>query len=188
MKKAGVLFSILIVLAGIAAIVSVGVASKNAARANDWVQTRATVERVEGTNVTYRYESGGGTHRVTSAGRPRVSYDTGKILLAYVNPENPAQAMLDLPPRPAMWPVVAGTVASLVGIGMAIAFARQPGDPSAAKKAKKGAPAKPTPRRPMERLQAPPPVKWNRGEDTASRSREWPPSGDDTQSRGPQSQ
>jgi len=176
MKKAGIVVSTVVVILGIAAIVSVSLASKNASRANEWVQTRATVERVDGTSVVYRYESGGGTHRVTSPGRPSTRYSAGAAVLAYVNPENPAQAVLDLPPRPSAWPAVAGGLAMLVGIVMAVGFARQ-ATPEGEKKKALAAAARRTPARPMERLQAPPPVNWNRGEDT-TRTRGSRPPGD----------
>ena len=166
MKKAGILVSVAVVIAGIAAIVSVAMASKNAARANEWVQTRATVERVDGANVVYRYEAGGGTHRVTSAGRPKARYSEGATVLAYVNPTNAAQAVLDLPPRPASWPAVAGGIAMLAGIVMAIGFGTQGSPEVRKKKAMAAAAARRKGGQPMQRLQPPPPVNWNRGEDT----------------------
>jgi hypothetical protein len=185
MKKAGVLFSILVVLAGIAAIVSVTAANRRAARANDWMQTRASVERVEGTRVTYRYDAAGSTHRVSSEGRPQVRYSAGAPILAYVNPQNPAEAVLDLPPRPESWPVVAGGLAMFLGGVMTFWFAR--GSATVAAKKRVEAAARRTPARPMERLQAPPPVKWNRGEDTTRTRPPRPPGDDTTRTRGPRS-
>jgi hypothetical protein len=147
-----------LVLAGLAAMVSVFVAGRIAARSDDWKQTAATVERVEGTKVEYRYDAGGTTHRAAGPARPGGLYAPGRVVVAYVNPANPAESLLDLPPRPPMWPNVAGTLSILFGAAIAAWFWR------AANAKKKAVVRKPV-RKPMSRLQPPPPVKWKRDDD-----------------------
>ncbi|HYC88050.1 MAG TPA: DUF3592 domain-containing protein [Thermoanaerobaculia bacterium] len=157
-------------LAGIAAIVSSTAAQRNASRANDWDQKRGTVERVEGANVAYRYEAGGATQRGSAPARPRVTYTAGRPVLVYVNPANPAESLLELPPLPPTWPLAAGSVLLLVAAVLAF-FALQEGRKTVA--AAKPAPSKvggdTTERRraaapPMSRLKPPPPPAWKRGE------------------------
>lgn len=172
MKRAGLLASAVLVIAGIAAMSSVVVANRKAARANDWNQVRATVERVDGGTVAYRYEAGGTEQRGTAPARPGAIYTVGGPVLAYVNPADPAESLLDLPPRPATWPTTFGVVALIVGAGVGY-WAWQESRPKA------GAPA-PTPPKgtkvagdttsrrkapPLARLQPPPGAKWKRGEE-----------------------
>lgn len=173
MKRAGMIAACAaLVITGVAAIVAVNVATRNAARSNEWTQTLGTLERVHGERVAYRYAADGSTHRGEAPARPRANYTAGGPVLVYVNPANPAESLLDLPPRPATWPTTAGTVALLVGAGLGI-WAWQQGRP-------KVAPAAPAPRKgtkvpgdtttrrkapPLARLQPPAGAKWKRGED-----------------------
>jgi hypothetical protein len=169
MKKLGMLVGALLVVAGIVAIVGVNSARKAADRFNDWSQTNATVDRVDGSMVTIRYEAGGSNRRVPAEGREGASYRPGESVLVYVNPADPMEAILELPPRPSTWPITAGAVSILVGAlllgflwrgGMSkpsTTTRRGPGDATGTRR-------RPAP--PLARLQPPPGVKRNRdGED-----------------------
>ena len=169
MKKLWILASAVLVIAGIAAIVSVQMAEKNSDRANDWTQTRAKVERAAGSSVSYSYEAGGATHRATGQTQRAANYRAGETALVYVNPANAGESMLELPPRPPTWPTMAGAVAILVGallLGFywrdshAKSFARKKfvaGDTTGT-----GTGTRRRKAPPLARLQPPPSVKWNR--------------------------
>jgi Protein of unknown function (DUF3592) len=153
------------VLAGIAAIVYVLVASASASRSDRWSQVRATVERVDASGVAYRYDTVGGPQRSTGTGTG--TYAAGSKVLVYVNPANPAESLLQLPPRPPFWPALAGGVAILFGAALGgYVWWRKPAMSRAKPAGKDTAPGKngtnPGPRKaapPMSRLRPPPAVK-----------------------------
>ena len=170
MKKLWILASAVLVIAGIAAIVSVQMAEKNADRANDWTQVRAKVERAGGTSVAYQYDAGGATQHATGQTQRARNYRVGDPVLVYVNPANPGDSLLELPPRPPTWPTMAGAVSILIGallLGFywrdshAHSFARKKfvaGDTTGTgtgTRRRRKAP-------PLARLQPPPAVKWKR--------------------------
>jgi len=171
MKKVWLLVSVALIIAGAAALVFANLAARDASRANNWSQVRATVERADASSVTYQYEVSGATQHGTNPPRPNANYDQGRSILVYVNPANPAESLIDLPPLPPSWPIAAGVVAIVVGVLSAILFwrmpapargrlpIRQPADKATGKGKRRRKPA------PMSRLQPPPPVKWKRDAD-----------------------
>ena len=171
MKRAWIAVSAALVLAGVAAIVSVSVATRHAARADHWMQVRATVERVEGGSVAYRYEAGGTTHGGTAPARKGAIYTVGGPVLVYVNPANAAESLLDLPPRPATWPTAAGVVMLLAGaaLGFWSWQGARPKEGSAPRQAPAKGTGDTTSRRrkapPLARLQPPPGANWKRGDE-----------------------
>ncbi|HUR82916.1 MAG TPA: DUF3592 domain-containing protein [Thermoanaerobaculia bacterium] len=171
MKKVWLLVSAALVIAGAAALVFANMAARDAARANDWSQVRATVDGADASSVRYHYEAGGATQHGSNPPRPNALYDKARGILVYVNPANPAESLVDLPPRPPSWPITAGAVAILAGVMAAILSWRMPASANAKYRRTKGvgtATGTGTRRRkpqPMSRLQPPPPVKWNRGND-----------------------
>jgi Protein of unknown function (DUF3592) len=198
MKKTWLLIAAVLAVAGITAIVSVTSAQRSASRSDEWTQKRAVVERVDGGNVTYRYEMGGATHRGTGPARRGAIYNTGGPVLVYVNPENAAESLLDLPPRPPAWPAVAGGVALLFALALAgWAFLQGGGkSPGPTQKPRDfsgtgtntrtrrpGTAAKPA--KPLARLQPPPPVKWKRGDEGTPSPAPLPPSPPDAPSGTP---
>jgi hypothetical protein len=165
MKRGWMLVSAALVIAGIAAIVAVNVARRKAARSNDWIQTRATLERLDDGNVAYRYDAGGGTHRSVAPRVPRAIYRMGRPVLVYVNPANPAESLLQHPPIPPVWPAVVGAMAILVGAALGV-WAWQEGKVKRVPGMKTSKVSGDTTSRrkapPMSRLKAPPPANWKR--------------------------
>lgn len=167
MKRGLLILAAVVIVAGIAAIVSSTAAQREASRADDWDQKRGVVERVEGGNVAYRYEAGGTTYRGAAPGHPRVTYTAGKRVLVYVNPAAPAESLLELPTRPSTWPMTAGVLALIVGAGTAVGAWLQGGrTPSVAAKKPGKVSGDTTTRRtaaaPLSRLKPPPPAPWKR--------------------------
>jgi hypothetical protein len=163
MKKGLMAAAAVLVLAGLFAIVSVNVGRRNAARSNDWIQTRATLERADETNVAYRYEAGGGTHRAVAPRVPRALYKMGRPVLVYVNPANPAESILQHPPIPPILPAVLGAMALLAGAALGF-WAWYEAKTKPAKPAAKVSGDTTTRRKapPLSRLKAPPPANWKR--------------------------
>lgn len=150
-------------LAGIAAIVFVLVAHASASRADGWSQVRATIERVDSTGITYRYDTAAGPQR--SVGTAAGTYNAGSQVLVYVNPADPKDSLLQLPARPSIWPALAGGLAILFGVALGVYNWRKPAAMQRVPSAKKGtAPGTGTakgrrPAPPMSRLRPPAPVK-----------------------------
>src|SRR5690349_831018 len=113
MKKVWLLVSAALVIAGAAALVFANMAARDAARANDWSQVRAVVDSADATSVRYHYEVSGATQHGANPPRRNALYDKGRGILIYVNPANPADSLIDLPPRPPSWPIAAGAVSIL---------------------------------------------------------------------------
>lgn len=173
MKKWGVIPAIALIIAGIAAIAGVYAANAAASGKGKWVQTLATIDRVDSQSVAYHYNSGGGTHASTAPLLPNDRFAQGGKVLIYVNPADPAQSLLRLPARPPQAPMVAGLVAVIVGVSLAIYFWRTTKTPPpAAQTAKsfdttqKGKKPERTPSPPMSRLRPPPQVIRKPTEDT----------------------
>lgn len=167
MKKWGVIPAIALIVAGIAAIAGVYVANAAASGKGKWVQTLATIDRVDSQSVAYHYDSGGRAHTSTAALLPNDRFAQGGKVLIYVNPADAAQSLLHLPARPPQWPMVAGMVAVIVGASLALYFwraARTPPRPAAAQNAKsfdttqKGKKPERKPSPPLSRLRPPPQV------------------------------
>lgn len=175
MKRGLLILAAVVIVAGIAMIVSSSAAQREASRADTWDQKRGVVERVEGGNVAYRYEAGGATHRGQAPARPRFIYTAGKPVLVYVNPAAPAESLLELPGRPSNAPLLAGAVALLVGAAIAVgglllgrgtpAPAKKPGKVSGDTTARRQAP-------PMSRLKPPPPAPRKRVDGDAAENLE----------------
>jgi hypothetical protein len=170
MKKVLMFLAAALAIAGIVTIASSTAAQRKASRANDWDQKRGTIERVEGTNVAYRYEAGGATQRGSAPARPRVTYTVGRPVLVYVNPASPAESLLELPALPPTWPLAAGSVLLLVAAVLAF-FALQEGRKTPLARTPAKSPSKvsgdTTTRRqapPMSRLKPPPSPAWKRRE------------------------
>ena len=146
-----------LVLAGIAALVGALAAHRSASRADDWLQTRATIERVDGRNVTYRYEAGGRAQRGTAVSDQ--THAAGAPVLVYVDPAEPAQSLLQLPRRPPVWPAFAGALSLLAGLAFGTYFLlherKSTKAPAPQQQAKGG--RKPAP--PLSRLRPPPSIK-----------------------------
>jgi len=116
--------AVALVLAGIAAIATAVAANERASGKGKWVQTLATIERVDAQSVAYRYTSGGRAHTSNAPLLPADRYSPGRKALIYVNPADPAQSLLRLPARPPQWPMMAGTVAVVIGASLAFYFWR----------------------------------------------------------------
>jgi hypothetical protein len=134
LKKA-VAFAVpaVLIIAGLVFIVNYSLAVTSASRSNGWNQARGTIEAVaEGApellKVTVRYDVAGqpyrsdrvtlGTLRPADV-RPRLQrYQIGRTVLIYVNPENPAEAVLELGHLPLRTPVWIGW--GLIYLGVAI--------------------------------------------------------------------
>jgi hypothetical protein len=166
MKKAlSILLPAVPLLLGIAFLAGLAVAQKKASRSDGWTQILATVEKADvrpgGVDIAYRYEVEGREHRNpsgtltirNSADQATLldRYRPGRMMLAYVNPANPAESILEFPPKPASWPLIAGVVLVIVGVVLAIFSWRQ----RAQRQAVKRRPRRPT--APMSRLKPPPP-------------------------------
>jgi Protein of unknown function (DUF3592) len=166
MKKAlSILLPAVPLILGIAFLAGLAVAHKKASRSDGWTQIIATVEKADvrpgGLDVAYRYEVGGSQHRNPSgsltirAAADQATlldrYRPGRTLLAYVNPANPAESILEFPPKPASWPLIAGVVLLIIGIVLAIFSWRQ----RAQRQSVKRRPRRPA--APMSRLKPPPP-------------------------------
>lgn len=165
MKKGLMAASAVLVIAGIFAIVSVNAARRNAARSDDWIQTRATLERADQTNVAYRYEAGGGTHRAVAPRVPGALYRMGRPVLVYVNPANPAESILQHPPIPPILPAVIGAMTLLAGAALGFwAWYEAKTKPEPDKPAAKVSGDTTTRRKapPLSRLKPPPPANWKR--------------------------
>ena len=174
MKKWAVIPAIALIIAGIAAIAGVYATNAAASGKGKWVQTLATIERVEPQSVAYRYNVAGRAHTSTAPLLPNDRFAQGGKALIYVNPADPAQSLLHLPARPPQWPMMAGMVAVIVGASLALYAWRatktppQPATQSAksldsTQKGKNGA-RKPSP--PLSRLRPPPQVIRRPAEDT----------------------
>lgn len=140
---------------GVAALVSVIVANGVRARTDGWTQARGTIERIEaradGSAVTYSYEAGGRAHRSTATLASAGGYQAGATVIVYVNPENTAESLLQLPRRPPLWPIPAGVVAIMAGGALGAFFWQEERTRRAKTAARKAAP-------PLSRLKPPPPV------------------------------
>jgi hypothetical protein len=136
MKKA-VTFVVpaILVLFGLTLMASYLLAVKSASRSNQWTQTRATIEKVaagtsEPLDVIYRYEVAGHEYRSTLVTLGTISksdvpsrlqrYTVGRTVLIYVNPTNPAEAVLELGQHPGNWRLLAGWFFIYLGIATAI--------------------------------------------------------------------
>ena len=151
-----------LVLAGIAAIVFVLVAQASASRADRWSQVRATIERVDATGITYRYDTAAGPQR--SVGTAAGTYNAGSQVLVYVNPADPKESLLQLPARPPIWPALAGGLAILFGVALGVYVWRMPVMQRVPISKKGTGPGNGTapgrrPAAPMSRLRPPPAVK-----------------------------
>lgn len=153
-------------IAGIAVLASYSMALREASSGDDWTQKIATIEKES--PVTYRYDAGGRTHRsgrvtfgdaaVNEARAKALGYKPGQRVLVYVNPADPADAVLELGRRPTGWgQPLAGGLLILVAAALGV-YLFVPQQPKA----------------------APPPRKTFPGEATASRK---PRNGESTMSR-----
>jgi hypothetical protein len=182
LKKAAV-FAVpaVLVIVGLAFLVNFNLAVQSAARSNGWNQARGTIESVaekapELLKVTVRYDVAGheyrsdrvtlGTLRKEDVPPRLQRYQVGRTVLIYVNPQNPAEAVLELGHFPAKTPMWTGWV--LIYLGAAIGFVlwwrmthkrkkryrRRPGQTSTISQPRPPAPRPPTltkPRRPTSR-------------------------------------
>lgn len=174
MKKWAVIPAIALVVAGIAAIAGVYVQNEAASGKGKWVQTLATIDRVEPRSVAYRYNSGGRAHASAAPLLPNDRFAPGGKVLIYVNPADPRQSLLHLPARPPQGPMMAGMVAVIVGVSLALYVWRATKTPRrSARNAKssldstqngKNGARKASP--PMSRLRPPPQVVRKPAEDT----------------------
>lgn len=175
MKKWGIIAALALVIAGVAAIASVSVANAAASGKGKWVQTLATVERVDAQSAAYRYDSGGRTLSATAPLLPNDRFVPGRKVLIYVNPADPAESLLRLPARPPQAPMVGGLVAVIVGASLAIYLWRAATTPprltaqnaksfDTTQKRKKLQAREPT--RPLSRLRPPPQVIRKPAEET----------------------
>lgn len=117
-KLAAALFCLLFAVAfgavGVFATWMIATTIHDGVRAEDWVRTRATVEALDGNGVRYRYSFQGREFTGTRIGtsplggsdniddwQPRMhdhlaaAKSGGKPILVFVNPENPAEALVD---------------------------------------------------------------------------------------------
>jgi hypothetical protein len=170
-----------LVLAGAVAIIANRTAARNAQRSVDWTQAVGTVVRFAAGRVAYRYEpSRGAVQNGEALARLGANYREGGKVLVYVNPANPAESLIDFPPRPSTIPSVVGGIALLAGLVLAVgawSMERAPAGGGGRKTVAGKSAGETTTRRrqpPLARLQPPPPVKWKR-EDEKSPSPTPPP-------------
>lgn len=163
-KTLSILLPAVPLILGIVFLAGLAVAEKKASRSDGWTQIIATVEKADvrpgGMDIAYRYEvdgrelrnpSGGLTIRAGAEQATLVDrYRPGRTVLAYVNPVNPAESILEFPPKPASWPLIAGVVLLIIGIVLAIFSWRQRAQRKPVKQARR-------PAAPMSRLKPPPP-------------------------------
>jgi len=170
--KWGVIPAIALVVAGIAAIAGVFVANQAASGKGNWVQTLATIDRVESQSVAYHYTAGSRPQAAVAPLLPNDRYAANSKVLIYVNPADPSESILRLPSRPPQWPLLAGMLAVLFGASLALYFWRGPMPGLASQRARfigraqkvKNPARKAAP--PMSRLRPPPPVVRKPDEDT----------------------
>jgi hypothetical protein len=115
-------------IAGVVMIALYGAAIAKASAGDDWTQKIGTIEKES--PLTYRYDVDGRTHRSTrvtfdpAANDERakaLGYSAGRRVLVYVNPADPADAVLELGRRPTNWmPPVAGGVLIVVGVALGV--------------------------------------------------------------------
>lgn len=136
MKKVVLFLAPAIIIAiGIAMIVSYKLDASAVSRSDGWNQERGTIEKISaGTvqpiDVTFRYEVGGREYRSSrvSLGTLEQSdvparlkrYTVGRKVLVYVNPANPAEAVLELAKHPARGPLLLGWNIIYLGVAVAI--------------------------------------------------------------------
>ena len=136
-------------------------AHASASRGRTWPQRLATIERSEAP-VTYRYEDGGRTLRASDAKATAGRYRVGQRVIAYVNPANPAEALLEFHRQPGMALLVSAGFALLFALGFgvyALLHTFAPGIVNRRSNASARKPA-PAPRKaaPMSRLRPPPAI------------------------------
>ncbi len=136
MKKA-VLFLVpaIIIAVGIAYITSYKLDASAVSRSDGWNQERGTIEKIgagtsEPIDVTFRYEVAGREYRSNrvSLGKLEKSdapsrlrrYTVGRTVLIYVNPADPAEAVLELAKHPARGPLLLGWNIIYLGIAVGI--------------------------------------------------------------------
>lgn len=174
MKRA-LLFGGVPVIAGLALILTWYQANEAASHGGDWTQVLATIESAtlqpDGADLGFRYEHGGREYRNPSAhltfrqearAANAARYARGRQILAYVNPNAPAESMLEPSPRPSSVKVILGVVLLIIGLPLGTYFLRgpAPGRPYGKKRRPLRKPAKPPtkPTRPLARLKPPPSI------------------------------
>ena len=137
-------------------------AQASASRGRKWPQRLATIEKNQ-VPVTYRFEEGGRTFRASDARATAGRYRVGQRVIAYVNPANPAEALIEFHRQPGMSLLLSAGLAFLFGLGFglyAILQTLAPGvvNKRSAKGAPKRGPATPHKAAPMSRLRPPPAI------------------------------
>lgn len=165
-KRLSYVLSALLVIAGIAVLAALALANKAASRTDQWAQAIGTIEkaglRAGVLELSYRYDVGGSQQR-NAAGTIAVRdgsdnaallerYGSGRPVLIYVNPSNPAESVLEHPRRPSPWPIYPGVFLIILGLALAIFSTRLQES-----RREPVQPRRPSP--PMSRLRPPPPVK-----------------------------
>ena len=136
-------------------------AQASASRGRSWPQRLATIERSE-VPVTYRYEEGGRTLRASDAKAPAGRYRVGQRVIAYVNPSNPAEALIQFQRQPGMALLISAVFALLFAVGFGVYAILHAFAPGLVNRRSKAGVRKPAPKAhkaaPMSRLRPPPAI------------------------------
>lgn len=165
-KPAVYLIPITLMIAGVVLLAMFTVSNQKASASDHWSQAIGTISAGAGPGsaVQFRYAALGKDYSGTSTEHRR-AYKSGERLIVYFDPANPADATLELGRRPSNWTWVIGTFALVLGIVLALFFARAPAGPGIPRRKNnhnKTQPGKKTASRPMQRLRPPPGIDRNK--------------------------
>lgn len=160
-------------IAGAVCLALYVVGQASASRGRDWTQKLGTIDRVTPEAVTYRYEVDERAHTVTDDRAQSGRYRQGQRVVIYVNPENPADSLLELGRRPNPWTGAAAAVLLLIGAGVgayALTLRKTPGPAANASDAPARTPTPPAKGArgsapPLSRLRPPPSIPRRAPED-----------------------
>jgi hypothetical protein len=143
---------------GIVLLATYTTAIQSTNRTSLWTQAAANIEKVTGTEsgeIAVRYEHDGRAYRAEhlSFHARTDPYRTGQPVIVYVNPANPAEAVVEAARRLSPWQPIGGGFALLIAGILALFFRRQ----SAVRTRRK--PVRRSGGPPMSRLRPPAPIK-----------------------------
>lgn len=105
-------------IAGAVFLALYGSGQASASRGRDWTQKLGTIDRVTPEGVTYRYEVNERAQTVTDNRAQAGHYRQGQRVVIYVNPEKPAESLLEFGRRPSPWTAAMGAALLLIGVGL----------------------------------------------------------------------
>ena len=156
-KPLVIVVQLALVILGIVLIATYTMAIQSAGHTSLWKQAAGTIETVAGTEsgeLAVRYEHDGREYRSEHLAfhARRDPYRVGQPVIVYVNPANPAEAMVEAARRPSPWQPIGGGFAVLLAGTLVLFFRRQIALPTLRKPVRK-------PAAPMSRLRPPTPIK-----------------------------